>query len=71
MLYPTELRGLEKWWTVQGSNLRPVVRKTTALPTELTVRKPPFKNGFSGPFLIVGGRGYFRRSRLHPVWWST
>ena len=30
---------LEQWWAWQDSNLRPIVYKTTALPTELHARK--------------------------------
>ena len=32
-------RALGEWWAEQGSNLRPVACKATALPTELSARK--------------------------------
>lgn len=35
-LTESKTRISEEWWAVQGSNLRPPVCKTGALPTELT-----------------------------------
>ena len=31
-------KSFQKWWIVRGSNSRPSVCKTDALPTELTIR---------------------------------
>ena len=50
------LTGTVMWWAEQGSNLRPVACKATALPTELSARKTEYSassKGYDDLFLFA------------------